>query len=334
MSIGRLLIDHLLIGHLKKSGFLLLTILFCSCSATKPFKMVLMPDTQTYSRLHPEVFYAQTRWITEHTDSIVFVLHQGDITDNNVVNQWEVASTAMHALDGKVPYAFVTGNHDLNKNSDIRDSELFNHYFPYDKYSKEKQFGGAYQVGKMDNTWHTFKAGGINWLVVCLEFGPRNCVMEWADWVIKQHPKCKVIINTHAYMYSDDTRMGDGDDWLPQGYGVGKATGKDAVNNGEQMWDKLVSKYPNIMFVFSGHVLHRGTGTLVSTGINGNKVYQMLANYQGGVDGPGNGKDGYLRILTIDPEKKKIDIKTYSPFLKTYKTENYQQFAFENVSFK
>jgi len=60
--------------------------------------------------------------------------------------------------------------------------------------------------------------------------------------------------------------MGEGDRWLPQKYGLGKDTGENAVNNGEQMWDKLVSKYPNILFVFSGHVLNSGVGTLVSIG--------------------------------------------------------------------
>ena len=54
------------------------------------------------------------------------------------------------------------GNHDLGKNSNKRDSELFNRYFPYDKYSKTRNFGGAFEEGKMDNVWYTFKAAGLN----------------------------------------------------------------------------------------------------------------------------------------------------------------------------
>ena len=82
-----------------------------------------------------------------------------------------------------------------------------------------KNFGGAFEEGKMDNVRYTFKAAGIKWLILCLEFGPRNNVLDWAGEVVKKHPHHKVIINTNAYMYSDDTRMVEGDRWLPQKYG-------------------------------------------------------------------------------------------------------------------
>ena len=181
---------------------------------------------------------------------------------------------------------------------------------------------------------HDLGAAGIKWLILCLEFGPRNNVLDWAGEVVKKHPHHKVIINTHAYMYSDDTRMGEGDRWLPQKYGLGKDTGENAVNNGEQMWDKLVSKYPNILFVFSGHVLNGGVGTLVSTGEQGNKVYQMLANFQDGVKGTNRGQTGFLRIVDIDVKKKQVKVDTYSPYLKEYKTDAKNRFSFEGVNFK
>ncbi len=310
-----------------------LTGMFLTSCAPKAFQIVCMPDTQTYSRLYPEIYDAQTKWAADNADKIAFVLQQGDITDDNVEAQWQVASNAMSRMDGKVAYTFVPGNHDLGRNSNVRNSDLFNKYFPYDKYSKMPGFGGAFEDGKMDNTWHIFKAGGYNWLILSLEFGPRNSVLKWAEDVIKNHPRHKVIINTHAYMYSDNTRMGPGDDWLPQGYGLGKAKGDSAVNNGEEIWDKLVSKYSNIMFVFSGHVLHSGTGKLVSDGINGNKVYQMLANYQDGVKGTVKGGNGFLRILSIDTKAKVVSVKTFSPYINQFKTDGDNQFVFEDVKF-
>ncbi len=320
---------------MKKLSILLAIILLTSCSSRKAFKIALLPDTQTYTQNNPEIFEAQTKWVSDNSNRISFVLHQGDITNNDckTEDQWIVAAKAMSIMDGKVPYALVAGNHDLPGCASNRNTEYLNKYFPYKKYSQLPYFGGAYEDGKIDNTWYTFKAGGINWLVLCLEFGPRNCVLDWANDVIDKHPKHKIIINTHAYMYSDDTRMGAGDDWLPKAYGIGKDTGENTANDGEQMWDKLVRKHSNIMIVVSGHVLHRGAGTLVSKGDHGNEVYQMLANYQGGVNGAGNGKEGYLRILTIDPAKKRIDIKTYSPYINQFKTDSYQQFSFENVNF-
>lgn len=306
-------------------------ILLVSCA--KPFRLALLPDTQTYSRLYPEIFRAQTAWIAGRADSFAFVLQQGDLTDDNTAQQWKVAAEAMSLLDGKVPYTFAPGNHDLSGNAKQRNSDLFNQYFPYNKYSRMAGFGGDFEPGKMDNTWHQFTAGGRKWLILSLEFGPRNSVLAWADSVVQEHPRHKVIFNTHAYMYSDDTRMGIGDDWLPQGYGVGKDTGMNAVNNGEQIWEKLVSRHKNAMFVFSGHILHDGTGQLVSTGQHGNTVYQMLANYQEGVHGSEKGGNGFLRIVTIDPRRHTIQVQTYSPWLRTYRTEPDQQFIFSQVNF-
>jgi mannan endo-1,4-beta-mannosidase len=298
-----------------------------------PFKLAILPDVQTYTKMYPEIFKVQTQWLAEHNKDFRFVLQQGDITDWNSIEQWEAAREAFFILDDKIPYTFVPGNHDMGNDADIRNTDNFNRYFPYDKYVHTSHFGGAFQTDKMDNTWHTFTAGGIQWLILSLEFGTRNGVLEWAEKVIKKHPAHKVIINTHDYMYSDNTRMGNGDDWLPQSYGIGKEMGENAVNNGEQIWEKLISRYKNIFMVLSGHVLHSGTGTLVSKGKHGNDVYQMLANYQEGVEGVTKGGNGYMRIITIDIKKKIMDVKTYSPYINYYNTAPNQQFTFENVQF-
>ena len=315
-------------------GITLMTLL-ASCSS-KQFNLVVLPDTQTYAASYPEIFHAQTQWIADHADSVAFVLHEGDITNNNIPEHWQVAKESMNILDGKVPYILTMGNHDIGTrgSSNVRNTTLFNEYFPYKKHSRMPGFGGVFEQDKMDNSWYTYNAGGVKWLVLSLEFGPRNKVLDWAGKIIASHPERKVIILTHAYMYCDDTRMGKGDRWLPQGYGLGKkAVGDDQVNDGEQIWEKVASRYANVLFVFSGHVLSNGTGRLVSTGVHGNKVYQMLANYQSGVTGSEKGGNGFLRIVTMNTKKKTVNVKTYSPYLKTYKTEADQQFRYENVSF-
>lgn len=310
-----------------------LILLLAGCAQNEPFKIVLLPDTQMYSEKFPEIFRAQTAWIAENADSFAFVLHQGDITNRNSVEQWENAVSALKLLEDKIPFTFVAGNHDLgiNGSANNRESDLLNKYLPYSRFSKKEGFGGAYEEGKMDNTWHTFKAGGLDWLILSLEFGPRNKVLEWAGTVISEHPSHNVIINTHAYMFTDNTRMNHKKEhsWVPQNYGVGKATGEDAANDGEMMWEKLVGAHPNVLMVVSGHVLNSGVGTQVSTGTNGNKVYQMLANYQM----KQKGGNGYLRILTIDPKNRKISVKTYSPYLDEYNADPDQQFEFEEVTF-
>ena len=143
--------------YLTNSIILLVTIIIVTgCTGQKNIRFVLMPDIQTYTRLYPEILECQTRWIKEHADSITFVLQQGDMTENNIDEQWKVAASGMNILDNQVPYAFVMGNHDLGNNSDKRDSKLFNEYFPYIKHSQMRHFGGAFEEGKMDNVWYSF----------------------------------------------------------------------------------------------------------------------------------------------------------------------------------
>ena len=85
--------------------------------------------------------------------------------------------------------------------------------------------------------------------------------------------------------------------------------------------------------VFCGHVLKSGVGTLVSIGKEGNKVYQMLANYQRGVEGSRLGGEGYLRIVTFNRKTREIDVKTYSTWNKAYHPSEHHNFKFKEVDF-
>ena len=300
-------------------------------SATE-FSIILLPDPQNYSDYAPQIYLCQTQWIVDHKAdlNIAFVLHEGDFTNHNGAYEWDNADDAMSVLDGEVPYVPTVGNHDLGTGgtTDTRDATLFNQHFPVSRFDDLPQFGGVYEPGHMENSYHYFTAGGIDWLVLSLEFGPRNKVLDWANQVVSDHPHRRVIVLTHNYMYSDDTRVGPGDTWNPHDYSVCiNAAGPDVCNDGEEMWTNLMKLHENISFVFSGHICNDGVGTLVSTGDYGNKVYQMLANYQF----EGNGGNGWLRIITLYPDQRKVAVETYSPFLDLYKTEPEQQFEFLNV---
>jgi hypothetical protein len=82
--------------------------------APDSFVLALLPDTQYYSLLYPGVFVAQTAFIARNARrfNIPYVLHLGDIVDTNSPDEWRLAREAMALLDGVVPYALATGNHD------------------------------------------------------------------------------------------------------------------------------------------------------------------------------------------------------------------------------
>ena len=276
----------------------------------KPLKIILVPDAQTYANNVEwnAVYAAQTIWITNNSDSVKFVIQQGDMTQTNKDDQWSIAAAAFTIMDGKkIPFSFVPGNHDMGSPgfANTRNTSMLNKYLPYSRYSRQPSFGGVFEANKMENTWSTFSKGDYKFLILSLEYGPRTKVLNWAKTVIEQHPKHNIIINTHAYLNTNNSRATGG---ISQE--IGLLTGDDFANDGQDMWDKLVKLYPNCLFVFNGHVLGSGIGNLTSTGINGNKVYQYLANYQGGVDGTQADRNGMLRIVDLYPEAGTFSIKT------------------------
>ena len=180
-------------------------------ASSSAFKIAVIPDTQNLAIRHPEIFKAQTQWIADNSEkqNIKYVVHEGDIANNNNAPQWENANDAMRTLDGVVPYSVLPGNHDMGTkgSANTRDTTLYNTYFPVSDFAGTETFG-AYpgEPDKYENNYHTFHAGGTDWLVLSLEFGPRDPVLDWANEVVSSHPNHRVIVATHAYMYYDETR--------------------------------------------------------------------------------------------------------------------------------
>lgn len=303
--------------------------------------LVLLPDTQIYSESFPTYYTAQTQWIKDHrTDqNIKYVLHEGDIV--NVASstaQWANSRNSMDILNGFVPYALAPGNHDYGGQGQNRttyfdnqagDGDSFNYYGVGTPYASQPSIGGFYQgdgPGKTDNSWHSFSANGEEWIAIALEWGPRDAVVQWADQVLTDHPNANAILVTHAYMYNDDTiydwaTKGSGQSWNPHSYGIQSLPG--GVNDGQELWDKLVKKHENMKFVFNGHVLGDGTGRRATVGDNGNVVHQILANYQFNTQGG----QGDMRVLEFKPDGETVVVRTYSPVLDRYNTAADQQFT-------
>ncbi|MBN2217199.1 MAG: metallophosphoesterase, partial [Pirellulales bacterium] len=289
--------------------------------------LVILPDTQNYSTFYPGLFELQTRWIVENKDkhNIVYVLQNGDVTNRNSALEWERASRAMGLLDSVVPYAMVPGNHDYTPDGGANGrSTRINDYFPPSRFERWPTFGGTMEPGRIENNYHLFEAGGKKWLVVGLEFGPRDKTLDWAGAILAQHADRKAIVVTHAYLFHDSTRYdwaakGDAQRWNPHAY---KSFG--GVNDGEEMWRKLIKKYPNVVLVNNGHVLNDGLGFQVSQGEQGNRVNEMLVNFQMKPVGGG----GWLRLLEFLPDGRTVQVKNYSPLYEQYQTGPEDQFVF------
>jgi hypothetical protein len=281
------------------------------------FTVVALPDTQGYSMRVPESYIAQTKWIVEQKKkrNIASVVHLGDITNNNTHDQWQNAQAAMKLLDGEVPYFFTLGNHDYGPNGGAKDRTTFFHqYFPREKYSNRSDFGGSYdrELERFDNGYYFFNGGGRDFMVLSLEFGPRNDVVRWANEVVDKHADKSVILITHAFVYYDDTRYdwakyGPKQLWNPHSYPVAMATDQD-VHDGQELWDKLISRHKNFVMTINGHVCGDGLGRVETKLENGQMLPQLLCDYQI----MPRGGDGWLRLLEFRPDHKTVKVYDYS----------------------
>lgn len=289
--------------------------------------IALLPDTQIYSQNRPGVFSAQTAWLRDNASryNIRFVLHLGDIVNVNSIPEWKAARESMALLDDYIPYAFVPGNHDYGPSGNASTRDTFmNDYFLFSDYSNRPTFGGAMIEGEMDNSYHFFEAGGYKWIVMCLEWGPRDSTITWADSILDQHPDKKAILVTHAFMNNNDLRYDHTDTENPQAYNPHAYSTPGGVNDGEELWQKLVREHDFVLTV-NGHVLGDGTGFRTDANDSGQNVHQMLANYQFLAPFGGN---GFLRLLTVLPNGT-VQVKSYSPIYNEFRSEADQEFEFE-----
>ena len=291
------------------------------------YSIAVLPDTQFYASSWPDVFTAQTSWLVENRgpQQLAFVLHTGDIVDGDTPEQWMVASQALHMLDGQLPYVVTAGNHDYTTLADRMG--MGNVYFPPSDFAPEPWFQGTFEPEHIENSYSLFDVPGGQWLVLALEFGPRDEVLAWASGILAAHPTTPAIVITHAYLYRDGTlydHVGAPDQHFnPHDYVMANQPGT-TINDGAEMWAKLIAPNSNVKLVFSGHDVNGqsvppGTAArLTTTRPDGTIVHQLLANYQTCLSAPCasvRGGNGYLRLLRFSADGARLGVETYSPYL-------------------
>ena len=310
--------------YFRPKRILLLAIFLTTCfsalaQVTSPdFSVVVLPDAQNYTEYHPEIFTAQTQWIVNNRANynIQFVLGEGDLVnlaDQTV--QWQNADAAIRLLDNaNIPYVLPIGNHDYDDyHPSSRGTTAFNTYFGPSRYAQYSWYKGGYPGGTNDNFYAEFTVNGKQYLILALEFVPRDASLDWAKTVLDSNPDKEIIVATHSFTFMDSTRADqcNNNDMPPSGN-----------NQGEDVWQKLLINYPNFSLVVSGHFV--GTpARRADLGIHQNVVNELFTDYQ---DLP-NGGDGWMRILTFRPLLNRIDVVTYSPYLNQYMTDSINKFS-------
>jgi len=287
------------------------------------FTVVVIPDTQSYrgrgTKSQPDStddvtnpnFETLTAWITDHLEAqrIVFVTHVGDIVDRNVPDQWQVAQSCMDRLHGLVPYGISVGNHDMTHDGD---SSLFQEYFGARRFEGFDWYGGCYPgsqdagtaiSGNNADSYQLISAQGIDLLVLHLECNAPDDVLAWAAKVLERYPDRRAIITTHmglGPLHSPTSSEGWFDD--PKGRMLWHKVHGERGNTPQQVWEKLTSRYPNIMLVLHGDQSRTQSMRLDSVAQHGNTVHEIMFDCGGGQN---------VRLLRFTPARNRIDVITY-----------------------
>jgi hypothetical protein len=308
------------------------------------FTLIVLPDTQGYADIrHKETqkhwpgigdqrscFFAQTEWIKKNRQklNIVMVAHVGDITQTEHDEEWKIADAAFKTIDKHVPYIVCSGNHDMGyssrrrKTSHSRESH-FSAYFKPSRFTKNPLYDSHFgsnrhhhfrEAGKIENYYLFLETAGMKFLILTVEFKPRDEILAWANKVVAQHSDYRTIVVTHGYLTKTKGQRTGVDSYLVKG------------NSGKSIWEKFISHHKNIFLVLSGHAQEN---LLTSKGKNGNTVHQVQADYWYWDNPEIKAGSGFLRIMTFRPDKNTIDVETYSPVLDRFLTRRKSNFSLD-----
>jgi hypothetical protein len=280
------------------------------------FTIVVLPDTQYYSDPDSghngtaQFFHDQTQWIRDNREAynIVGVIHNGDIVNHGArQEEWTIATAAMERLEVPepvlpegVPYGVTIGNHDCDAFEQTDETTKFNEHFGVARFAGRPYYGGHYGADN-DENWVTFWAGGLQFVVVNLQWDetPSPAVLAWARSVFDAHPDAFGILNSH-YLLDNQGEFG------PQGQAI---------------YDALAAT-PNVHLMTCGHVSNEHRRTDV---FQGHPIHTMLADYQGDPEGG----SGYLRIWEFSPANDELTVRTYSPAKDMWLSEDKSEFTLE-----
>jgi len=310
--------------------------------------IAVFPDTQNYAKYgkNQEHFVRMAQWVKANRNAwnIQLVLHEGDIVEQNAIaegggkgfgdqhseSQWRSAQHAFMMLVDVVPVIHATGNHDYGiRNAETRETQ-FNDYFPlhYNPLTCDGRGGGiraggppnAFGRETLENGAYEFAApDGRKLLVISLEWGPRKSVVEWARDLVRmpRYRQHTGLLLTHDYLLPTNLRDGQDGNRRRSGNPHTYATGREGdTHDGEDLWHSLVRESPQIELVLNGHEMGSHVGYQRDESTTGRAVHQMLFNAQGlggGSDHNGNGGDGWMRLMTFEPDGTTVSVRTFSP---------------------
>ncbi|GII34268.1 LamG-like jellyroll fold domain-containing protein [Planotetraspora mira] len=263
------------------------------------FALAVLPDTQYLfdaDSANPEPLLKTFDYlIQERADlNIAFMTHLGDVTEHGTEQEETLAGKTFRAIDNKVPYSVLAGNHDVTSD-DQRGKTPYLSVFGPQRFAKSPTFRGASPDGY--NSFHVVRAGGREWLILALDWRLSDKGVTWAQGVIDAHRTLPVILTTHELVAPGD----NGTAYLSA--------------YGQQLWDGIIRRNDQIFLTLNGHFWPPARTVLKNDA--GNDVHAHITNYQDRYYGGG----GMIRLYHFDLVRNVVDVETFSPWFLDRDTE-------------
>ncbi|MGI5289553.1 LamG-like jellyroll fold domain-containing protein [Nonomuraea polychroma] len=276
------------------------------------FTIGVLPDTQYLfdeDRSDPAPLRQTFRFLTgdeRESRNIAFMTHLGDVTEHGTEDEIGLAGDAFKAIDGKLSYSVLAGNHDVRSSTDDqRGDSAYLRVFGPARYAAMPTFRGASPDGY--NSYHVLEAGGRQWLVLALDWRISDKGLQWAQGVIDANRTLPAILTTHDLAWAD-------------------ASGKAALSQyGQRLWDTLIRRNDQIFLTLNGHYWPPGRTVLKNDA--GHDVHVHIANYQDRYYGGA----GMVRLYAFDLVRNVIDVETLSPWLLERDPEDRTPLEAENL---
>ncbi|MEU4396306.1 LamG-like jellyroll fold domain-containing protein [Kribbella sp. NPDC023855] len=261
------------------------------------FTLAVVPDTQylfDLDRGDAAPLTATFEYLVERrgVDNIVFTAHLGDVVENAQASEFAQADPVFAVLDrARMPYSVLAGNHDIDASKDDqRGDSAYLRVFGPQRFRRMSTYGGSTPDGY--NSYHVFRAGGRQWLLLAMDWRPSDAGFAWARKVIAQHPRLPVILTIHDLVHADD------------GDGVARFS-----EHGDRVWKQLVEGNDQIFLTLNGHFWP--SGRTVRTNAAGHDVHLHVTNYQDRYYGGA----GMVRLYHFDLARDTIDVETINPWI-------------------
>jgi hypothetical protein len=290
-------------------------------------------------------------------------------------SQWKNAQATINILNSHgIYYQPTIGNHDYDCEADRPEPRSTTNYFRH--FGSLAIAPTAYILDSAGNRTPNFykimNMGSTKYMVLSLELFPRSWVVTAANNLVSNF-NGPVIVVTHAYLSNDGsgptfgTSMQAGSAYpLCSGFpgtvynclndSLGSYHPVGGGVDGIGLWYNLIGAHPNVFMALSGHIrlpspgdfpnvpAYNGVGHVDCTVqpwtticSNRYRPIQILSDFQGQGNGGYFGY-GYLRILTVSPSRKSVNVFTYSPSIANspakfpsgipaYKTDSHNQFT-------